>query len=96
MLMEFTMQQWITSFAFLCCVSFIGGWLADNILGYAGYSVIGNWLLLLTGGYLGLICYNLFGYRFEFNSHFAAALCMGSAVAFLFTMLSIKAILRFR
>lgn len=96
MLWEFTPQQWLTTFTLICCVSFIGGWLADRILGYAGYSAIGNWLILLLGAYLGLLCYNLFGYRFQLNSHFAMTLAVGSATAFLFTMLSIKAIFRFR
>ena len=96
MLWEFTAQQWVTTFTFICCVSFIGGWLADRILGYAGYSAIGNWLILLLGAYVGLLVYNLMGYRFHLDTHFTMALCVGSAIALLFTMLSVKAVLHFR
>lgn len=93
MLWEFSTEQWIVSFGFICCVTFIGGWLADRILGYSGFSVIGNWLILLVGAYVGLICYNMFGYRFHWESHFTLALATGSALALLFTMLSIRTLL---
>ena len=96
MLWELSVEQWLISFAFLCCVSFIGGWLADRILGYAGYSVIGNCLILLTGGYVGLLCYNLMGYRLHWESHFTMIVVVGSALMLLFTMLSVKAVLHFR
>ena len=96
MLWELSANQLLTSFAFFCCVSFIGGWLSDRILGYAGYSVIGNALILLTGGYVGLLCYNLMGHRLHWESHFTMIVAVGSALMLLFAMLSVKAVLHFR
>lgn len=96
MLWEMTAEQLLTSFAFICCVSFIGGWLADRILGYGGFSVIGNWLILLLGSYSGLLVYNLMGYRFFWDSTYTMIVCIGSAIALLFVMLSVKTVLQFR
>lgn len=96
MLWEFTFEQWIMSFAFICCCCFIGGWVADRIVGYAGFSVIGNWLLMLIGTYVGLLVYNMMGHRFAWDSQMTLAMAFGSAFAMLFVMLSVKAMLRFR
>lgn len=94
MLWEISNEQLIVSFALICCISFVGGWLADNILGYAGFSVIGNWILLLLGAYVGLISYNLLGYRFYINSHITYIIMAGSALGLLFLMMAIKAIFK--
>lgn len=83
-------------FTMITCFSFICGWLADRIIGYGGFSVIGNWLILLVGAFTGLLVYNLFGYRFSWNSHFTMFLTLGSSLAFLFIMLTVKAILHIR
>lgn len=58
MLWDYSLDQWITTFSFACTMSFICGWIADRIMGYAGFGVIGNWLLLLIGAYVGLFTYN--------------------------------------
>jgi 4-hydroxybenzoate polyprenyltransferase len=94
MLWELGSQQLITAFTMLCCFSFICGWLTDRILGYAGFSVIGNWLLLMLGAVAGLLVYNLMGYRFTWNSQFTMLLTFGSGLTMLFVMLSIKTALK--
>lgn len=94
MLWEFGNQQLITAFTMVCCFSFICGWVADRILGYSGFSVIGNWLLLMLGAGLGLLAYNLLGYRFTWNSQFTMLLTFGSGLSLLFVMLTIKIALR--
>lgn len=96
MLWEFTNEQWLTSFTVICCLAFICGWIADKILGYGGFSVLGNWLILLTGAYVGLLCYNLLGHRFSWNTQFTMMLALGSSLGMLFVMLSVKAMLQFR
>lgn len=96
MLWELSAEQWLTSFALICCISFICGWVADKILGYAGFSVLGNWLLLLLGTYAGLLAYNMMGHRFYWNTQFTMYLGFGSALLLLTLMLSIKAVFRFR
>ncbi|MCB1386064.1 MAG: hypothetical protein KDJ80_09010 [Nitratireductor sp.] len=96
MLWEMTVNQWLTSFAVVCCLSYLGGWVADRILGYAGFTAIGNWLLMLAGTYTGLLAYNMLGYRFFWNTQSTMILAVGSAFAMLFIMLSAKAVLRFR
>ncbi|MGB7286108.1 MAG: hypothetical protein WBC71_04170 [Salaquimonas sp.] len=90
MLWEFSSQQLLTAFTFVCCVSYICGWLTDRIFGYSGFSVIGNWLILLVGAFTGLLVYNLLGYRFYWNSQFTMFLTLGSSLAMLFIMLTIK------
>ena len=94
MLWELGNQQLVTAFTFVCCFSFICGWITDRILGYAGFSVIGNWLLLMLGAILGLLAYNLLGYRFTWNSQFTMYLSFGSALIMLFVMLTIKTALK--
>lgn len=94
MLWELGNQQLITAFTMACCFSFICGWVADRILGYAGFSVIGNWLLLLLGAIAGLLAYNMLGYRFTWNSQFTMMLAFGSSLAFMFVMLTIKTVLK--
>ncbi len=94
MLWEFSNQQLITMFTMITCFSFICGWLTDRILGYGGFSVIGNWLILLIGAIGGLLVYNLLGYRFSWNSNFTMFLTLGSGLVFLFTMLTIKTALK--
>lgn len=94
MLWELSTQQLLTAFSFICCFSFICGWITDRIFGYGGFSVLGNWLILLVGAITGLIVFNLLGYRFYWDSTFTIGLTLGSALILLFVMLSIKAAFR--
>ncbi len=96
MLWEFHNDQLLTTFSLICCFSYIAGWVTDRVIGYGGFSVIGNWLILLIGAYIGLFSYNLLGYRIQWDSHFTIMLTMGAAAAMLLTMLSIKTALRIR
>ncbi|MCB1440578.1 MAG: hypothetical protein H6888_12115 [Nitratireductor sp.] len=91
MLSDLTAQQWMVSFGFICCSAFICGWIADRILGYAAFGVIGNWLMLLVGAYLGLYSYNAFGYRFHWDPPMTIAIAFGGALVMLFLSLSAKA-----
>ena len=96
MLWEFHNDQLLVTFSLICCFSYICGWVADRVIGYGGFSVVGNWLILLIGAYVGLVSYNMMGNRIQWNSNFTIFLTMGSAFAMLLLMLSIKTALRIR
>lgn len=91
MLWDLTTEQWIISFAFACALAFLCGWIADRIMGFAGFGVIGNWLLLLIGAYVGLYVYNRLGHTFDVRPVFTIAVAFGSAAAMLVTLSGIKA-----
>jgi len=92
MLVEFSTSQWIVSFTFACTLSFLCGWIADRIMGYAGFGVLGNWLLLLFGAYAGLFAYNQFGYRFEWDPLVSFLTAFGGATAMLILLSGAKAL----
>lgn len=94
MLWNLTLDQLFLSFSFICCATFIGGWLADKILGYSGFNVFGNWLLLLLGAYAGMYAYNKFGYRFTSNAIQTIIVTSSSACAMLTILLGFKFAMR--
>jgi uncharacterized membrane protein YeaQ/YmgE (transglycosylase-associated protein family) len=81
----------LVSFAFIAAMTFISGWIADRILGYSGFGVVGNWLLLLVGSYVGLYAYNLYGYQFNYNPALTIAVAASGGCSMLLTLASIKA-----
>lgn len=90
MLWELSSRQLLLSFSFICCATFISGWLADKILGYSGFNVIGNWLLLLLGAYVGMYAYNILGYRFTSDAVQTILVTSGSAFTTLTILLGVK------
>lgn len=94
MLWELTAKQLLLSFSFVCCATFIGGWLFDKILGYSGFTVIGNWLLLLIGAYVGMYAYNRFGFRFTSDAMQTIVVTSASACGMLTMLLGFKLAMR--
>lgn len=90
MLWYLSFEQLIMSFLFIGCTTLIGGMLADKILGYSGFNVIGNWLLLLIGAYAGMYAYNLYGFRFSADAYQTIIVTAGSACTLLTLCLCFK------
>lgn len=90
MLWYLSFEQLMMSFLFVGCATLIGGMLADKILGYSGFNVIGNWILLLIGAYAGMYVYNLYGFRFSADAFQTIIVTSGSACALLTFGLCLK------
>jgi len=86
MLWEFSSGDWIASLWYAATLSFLCGYLADRILGYSSFGLIGNTLVLLAGAYAGLLVFNALGYRLEWDPAITFGTAFGSATA-LFVML---------
>lgn len=78
------------SFIFLC--SFLCGWFADRIAGAAGFTTLGNWLLLFIGATLGIYVFNVLGYRFQWYPGMTLLVVLGAGLGFLLVMMGIKKI----
>ncbi len=94
MLWQLHQDDWIVSFAFIAAMSFMCGWLADRILGYSGFGVIGNWLLLLVGCYVGLLVYNIYGFRLGWQPALTIAVAMAGGSVLLLMLAMIKSATR--
>lgn len=94
MLWNLNFDQLMLSFSFICCAAFIAGWFADKILGYSGFNVIGNWLILLIGAYAGMYAYNVYGFRFSVNVIQTILVTSGAAFSTLILSLMLKLALR--
>ncbi len=92
MLSQFSTEQWILSFGFICTFTFVCGWIADRIMGYAGFGAYGNWIVLLTGTYLGMYGFNEFGHSFHWNPPLTIAATAGTASVLLLFPAIIKTI----
>ena len=90
MLWHMTMEDWVLSFSFITCVTFICGWVAHNIMGSTGFGVVGNWLLTLLGVYTGMYAYNLYGYQLEWYPIRTLAVMAGSGCMMLLSLTVIK------
>jgi uncharacterized membrane protein YeaQ/YmgE (transglycosylase-associated protein family) len=85
MFWELAQDNTVLSFAVSCAMAFICGWIADRIMGYAGFGVIGNWLLILIGCYVGLIAYSMAGFVIDEPQVLLAVAFGGGAVLLLLT-----------
>lgn len=92
MLWELSSERMIVAFAFVCTMAFICGWLADRIMNSAGFGVIGNWLLLLTGSCVGLYTYNIYGYTLTHNGLYTLAIASIGGTMLLMTLATIKSL----
>lgn len=85
MLWELSTVEWITSFGFIACLTYITGWLAEGLMRSAGFGHIGNWLLLLAGTYAAMYTFNIYGYQFRYDPLFTlGAISAGAAGVFMF------------
>ena len=80
-------------FAFLATFTYICGWLIDRIMGYGGFGVIGNWLILLLGSFVGMYGYNYAGYMFHWYPYMTVGVVAAAACATLIMMAMFKALL---
>lgn len=95
MLWELTTAQWISSFGFVCCLTYISGWLAQGLMGSTGYGHIGNWLLLLIGAYLSMYVFNIYGHEFRYDPLFTLAyISAGAAGFFIFMCITKRVVAR--
>jgi uncharacterized membrane protein YeaQ/YmgE (transglycosylase-associated protein family) len=90
MLWDLSRSELIQSFSFACALSFICGYIADRIMGYTGFGVIGNWLLLLTGVYVGLFTYNQLGYNLDWFPVMTIVIAFSSATMMLMAVAGFK------
>ena len=65
MLWHMSSAEWMISFGFIACFTYIVGWCSDSILGNKGFGHFGNWFVLLIGAYTGMYGFNLYGYQFH-------------------------------
>jgi uncharacterized membrane protein YeaQ/YmgE (transglycosylase-associated protein family) len=90
MLTELSTNQWMLSISFACTLGFLCGYIADRIMGYAGFGIIGNWLLLTVGSFVGLYLYNMAGMRFEWYPHMAFGTAVAGATIILMSIAGLK------
>jgi len=91
-LWDFSTEQWLVTFSFACTLAFLCGWIADRIMGYAGFGVIGNWLLLLAGAYVGFFAFNMLGYEMRTDLGLTFAVCFAAGTVMLVSLAGFKAI----
>jgi len=95
MLWELSTLDWITSFGFICCFTYICGWLAEGLMKSSGFGHIGNWLLLLLGTYTAMYTFNMYGYEFRYDPLFTlACVSAGAGLFFLFMCISKRVLVR--
>lgn len=93
MLWELSKTEWITSFGFICCFTYICGWLAEGLLNSSGFGHIGNWLLLLIGTYTAMYVFNVYGFEFRYNPLFTLGYVSAGAGGFFLLMCISKRVL---
>lgn len=93
MLWELSTVEWITSFGFICCFTYICGWLAEGLLQSSGFGHIGNWLLLLIGSYTAMYVFNIYGFEFRHNPVFTLGYVSAGAGGFFLLMCISKRVL---
>ncbi len=86
MIWELSTFQWIVSFGFISCLTYITGWLADGLMKSSAFGHIGNWLLLLLGSYTAMYTFNAYGYEFGYDPTFTMACVSAGAAGFFLVM----------
>ena len=96
MLWELSPQQWVVSFGFVCCLSYITGWLTEALMKSSGFGHIGNWLVLLLGSYVAMYVFNIYGYKFRYDPLFTLAyVSAGTGLFFLAMCISKRIFIRY-
>ncbi|MBO6813469.1 MAG: hypothetical protein JJ891_01325 [Rhizobiaceae bacterium] len=90
MLWEMSNSEWVLSFGFIGCLTYMVGWFCDGILKHGGFGHFGNWLLLLIGAYGAMYGYNLYGYKIDINPLFSLSVISGVTCAFFLLACSVK------
>jgi predicted MFS family arabinose efflux permease len=90
MLWEMSGNDLLISFSFMACFTYITGWFTDRILESSGFGHIGNWLIVLVGGYAGIVGINMYGYDLEWFPMLTLAAIAGSALFMLLSLCVIK------
>lgn len=90
MLWDMSLNDWVLSSAFFCCLAYVTAYVADLILRSTGFGTIGNWLLLLIGCYSGLLAVNLYGFELHWFPHITIAVVVAASSVLLMTMCLIK------
>lgn len=86
MLWDMSPNDWLISFAFLACFTYITGWFVDRILTDTGFGHVGNWLVILSGTYAGLFAVNLYGYELQWYPLFTLIATGAAAFMMLFIL----------
>ncbi len=86
MIWELSPIQWIVSFGFISCLTYISGWLAEGLMKNTSFGHIGNWILLLLGSYTAIYVFNIKGYEFRTDPLFTLACISAGAGAFFLLM----------
>lgn len=86
MIWQMSQSELIITFGFVCCFTYIIGWLSDGILKSSGFGHIGNWLLLLVGAYASMYGFNMYGYKFEWYPLFTLTIVSGFTCMFFLSM----------
>jgi uncharacterized membrane protein YeaQ/YmgE (transglycosylase-associated protein family) len=74
----------------MACSTFLCGWIADPIMGSAGFTVFGNWLLSFAGPTLGFYLQNYFGYWFKWYPEITLAVFFISGFEMLMVTMALK------
>ena len=90
MLWDMSLNDWVVSAAFFCCLSYITAYLADRILLSTGFGAIGNWLLLLAGCYSGMLAVNLYGFELHWYPPVTIAAIVLASSGILMAMCIVK------
>jgi len=90
MLWEMHEQDLLIFFSAVACSTFLCGSIADRIIGSAGFTVLGNWLLFFAGATLGFYLQNYFGYRFKWYPEITLVVFFISGFAMLMVTMALK------
>lgn len=96
MIWEMPSDQLMVLISLLASTCFICGWLSHNILGYAGFGIFGNWLLMTLGAISGIYAFNLYGHHVIREAGMALAIAFAGGLLLLVVMLSVKKVLLIR
>ena len=94
MLWDMSFKEWLISAAFLSCVTYLMAYLSDRILTATGFGTIGNWLLLLSGCYSGLLAVNFYGLELQWHPPVTVSAVVLSASFVLMSMCLVKRVFR--
>lgn len=93
MLWQLSTNELLVFFGFVCCLSYISGWLADGIMGTSAFGHIGNWLLLLLGCFTATYVFNMYGYEFRTDLTYTLLYIVGGTSLFFVFMCTSKRLL---
>jgi uncharacterized membrane protein YeaQ/YmgE (transglycosylase-associated protein family) len=91
MLLDLARDDFIVAIAFVCTTAFICGWLSDRIMGYSGFGVLGNWLVLFAGSCGALYGLDWYGVQVHYAPILTVGTAFGGAAALLLALASAKA-----